>query len=165
MPTSTNVAALQYELTADPLGRGYASMTDAQIAASLNTINLMEIASVPIADVEAYLLSDGTLIRLESWLTANPTPGPLYTAVAALLRVIDSTRLAMFDISSPAAYQGFQQQLQALVTASLLTSQQSTDLLNMTVTNVSRAQQIGWAPGIGVSDIDSARTAITVTPT
>lgn len=165
MPTSTDIAALQYELIADPLARGYASMTDAQIAASLNTVNLMNIASVPIASVEAYLLADGTLIRLENWLTANPTAGPLNTAVAALLRVIDSTRLDMFNISTPAAYQGFQQQLQALVTASLLTSQQASDLLNMTVTNVSRAQQIGWANGISITDIDAARMAITVTPT
>lgn len=150
MATGADIAALQYELTADPLGRGYASMTDDQIAASLNTANVMEIDSIPIALVESYLLSDGTLIRLENWMTANPTPGPLNTAVAALLRVISSTRLDVFEIGNQTAYQGFAAQLGALVSANLLTSQQSSDLLNMTVTNVSRAQQIGWPPGIGV---------------
>lgn len=153
-----NLTALQNELLTDPLGRGYASMTDDQVAASLDTIDISVIDSIPIANVEAYLLSDGTLIRLEDYVTANPTPGPLNTAVAALLRVISSQRLTVFQIETKEAYAGFNQQLQALVQANLLTAQQATDLLNMAVTMVSRAQQIGWPQGVSSSDVKAART-------
>lgn len=157
MPDSVAIAALRYELTADPLARGYAGMTDAQAAASLNTVNINVIDSIPIAQVEAFLLSDGTLIRLEDYLAANPTPSPLNVAVSALLRVISSTRLSVFQIETQAAYDGFNQQLQALVQASLITSDQATALLNMALTVVSRAQQIGWPQGISVADVHSAR--------
>lgn len=154
----SNLTALRNELLTDPLGRGYAGMTDDQVAASLDTVNISVIDSIPIANVEAYLLSDGTLIRLEDYITANPTPGPLNTAVAALLRVISSQRLTVFQIETQAAYAGFNQQLQALVQANLLTAQQATDLLNMAVTMVSRAQQIGWPQGVSSSDVKAART-------
>lgn len=157
MSSSATLAALAYELTADPLGRGYAGMTNAQVAASLDTVNIRVIDSIPIAQVESYLLGDGTLIRLEDYITANPTPGSLNTAVAALLRVISSQRLTAFEIGTEAALSGFQQQLGALVAATLLTSQQASDLLNMAITTVSRAQQIGWPQGISVSDVKAAR--------
>lgn len=154
----SNLTDLQYELLADPLGRGYSGMTDDQAAASLDTVDISVIDSIPIANVEAYLLSDGTLIRLEDYLTANPTPGPLNTAVAALLRVISSQRLTVFQIETKEAYAGFNQQLQALVQANLLTAQQATDLLNMAVTMVSRAQQIGWPQGVSSADVKVARS-------
>ena len=151
------MTSLRYELLADPLQRGYASMTNDQAAASLDAVNIVTSVDLPIAEVQAYLLFDGTMIALRDWLPANPTPGPLRTSVAALLEAIDSPRLNNFKLSSPARYQAVVQQTQVMVQGGLLTQQQANDLIGMATVTVSRAAQIGWPQGVSANDVKAAR--------
>lgn len=151
------MTALRYELLADPLGRGYNSMSNEEVAASLDTVNIVTSVDLPISEVQAYLLFDGTMIALRDWLPANPTPGPLRTSVAALLEAIDSPRLTNFKLSSPARYQAVLQQVQIMVAGGLLTQQQANDLIGMATVTVSRASQIGWPKGVAASDVKEAR--------
>lgn len=151
------MTSLRYELLADPLQRGYASMTHDQAAASLDAVNIVTSVDLPIAEVQAYLLFDGTLIALRDWLPANPTPGPLRTSVAALLEAIDSPRLNNFKLSTPERYQAVVQQTQVMVQGGLLTQQQANDLIGMATVTVSRAAQIGWPQGVSANDVKAAR--------
>jgi len=151
------MTALRYELLADPLQRGYAGMTNAQVAASLDTVNIVTSIDLPISEVQAYLLFDGTLIALRDWLPANPTPGPLRTSVAALLEAIDSPRLNNFRLSDPARYGAVLQQVQIMVAGNLLTQQQANELIAMATLTVSRASHIGWPQGVSAADVKEAR--------
>ena len=56
-------SALKTELTIDPLARGYATMTDAQAAASLNTVN----RTGPMVDIASALLVRAVLYPRGSW--------------------------------------------------------------------------------------------------
>jgi|SRR5579859_1118143 len=154
MPSLT---ALQNELLADPLKRGYSVMTDDQVAASLDTVDITQSVDISLAAVEGYLLFDGTLIHLQDYLAANTTPSATRTAAAALLAVINSPRQVILQTSRPDVYAAVQAQMQILVADNLLTAQQSNDLLAMMSVTVSRAQQIGWPQGVASSDVKAAR--------
>jgi hypothetical protein len=151
------MTALRYELLADPLQRGYSGMTNEEVAASLDTVDIVISIDLPIFEVQAYLLFDGTLIALRDWLPANPTPGPLRTSVAALLEAIDSPRLDNFKLSDPARYQAVLQQVTIMVNGGLLTQQHADDLIGMATLTVSRASQIGWPKGVSAADVKKAR--------
>lgn len=151
------MTSLRYELLADPLKRGYSSMSDDQVAASLDAVDIIGSIDLPISEVQAYLLFDGTLIALRDWLPANTTPSPLRTSVAALLEAIDSPRLDNFRLSDSSRYQAVIQQTQVMVQGGLLTSQQASDLIAMATVTVSRASQIGWPRGVSAADVKRAR--------
>lgn len=132
-------------------------MSDDQVAASLDAVDIIGSIDLPISEVQAYLLFDGTLIALRDWLPANTTPSPLRTSVAALLEAIDSPRLDNFRLSDSSRYQAVIQQTQVMVQGGLLTSQQASDLIAMATVTVSRASQIGWPRGVSAADVKRAR--------
>ena len=87
--------ALKAELTTDPLGRGYATMTDAQAASSLNTVN----RSGPMVDIASALLVRAVLYPRGSWdrIRTFAAQGPNGTAShdaawAAAQNLVDSVQ-------------------------------------------------------------------------
>ena len=131
------MAALSDELANDPLTRGYAGMTDAAAAASLNVINRP--APVPAKDVRRYLL----LVGKWPMIIDTAKNGATASARATCVNIIDS--LANFDdfnLEDSAVLTVVTAGLSALVTASLIDEAHKTLILAMGDDMQSRAQEI-----------------------
>lgn len=77
-----DIAALAAELTNDPLGRGYSGMSNAQAAASLNTVNI----TGPERDIiEAYELIDATVPA--EWASLSAAEKQRYQTITGAGRV------------------------------------------------------------------------------
>ncbi len=137
--------ALQDELKNDPLGRGYASMSDAEVAADLNTVYRTRI--VPISSAELLAWAGGgaddasatpsRYERIEDAAANHASPAVRGVAKAAL-RLIerDGTQL---DLNLPDR----QQMVDALVSGGVITSTEKDDLYSLGTESVSRAQELG----------------------
>lgn len=89
---------LRNELLTDPLGRGYAGMTDQQAADSLNTRN-RPLDAVPAEEIARYILEEGKWPAVEDQATAvGATTQQKYAARSALAAFRDA-RLPTLRVS------------------------------------------------------------------
>ena len=137
--------SLREEILNDPLGRGYSSMTDAEIADSLNEKNRTKV--VPLSSAELLAWSGGgadddnniasRYERIEAAATSHAS-GAVRGACKAAIRLIerDSTVL---DLTLPdrAAM------VDALVAGNVLTETEKTELYTLATQQISRAEELG----------------------
>lgn len=162
-------AALQSELTADPLSRGYASMSDADAAASLNAINRAgPNIVVPPGAVIAYLALQGKYFALQCYASGKTAQGvtgaaavAALTAANELLTLLTLPAFNGFDLSNAQVLSAVQGFLGALVAdpASGILAADAAALLALGQTTISRAAEIGWPLGVGSNDVVAARGA------
>ncbi len=136
---------LQDELKSDPLGRGYATMTDEQVASDLNTVYRTRI--VPIASTELLAWSGGgaddatgtasRYERIEDAATNHASPTVRGVAKAAL-RLIERDN-TLLDLNLPDR----QAMLDALVSGGVITTAEKDDLYAIATESVSRAAELG----------------------
>ena len=132
-----NIETLRAELTDDPLGRSYSGMTDAEAAASLNTVNRTRYVDVPISTLAGLIELSGMYEKL-----AGDQSGNVYAA--KLLRIANGSTpisaLAYSDAGKRAVIDGM---LAALIGASILTEADAASLLALGVESISRADELG----------------------
>ena len=149
--------ALKTEIATDPLGHGYAGMTDEALAASLSAVDRDgPKIDVPISAVEEFLLVNGLLAGIEALAVARPVT--LASAAArSLTGLIQSTRLTGITMTDPATATQVEAMLAALTGASVLTQSQGDALLALASPKISRAQEIGFGPIVMAPDLDHTR--------
>jgi len=150
--------SLREEILNDPLGRGYADMTDAEIADSLNTKDRDRI--VPLSSAALLAWSGGgadddnniasRYERIETAATEHAS-GAVRGACKAAIRLIDrdSTEL---DLSLPdrAAM------VDALVAGGVLTADEKDGLYAMATQQISRAEELGLGT-VYAADVTGAK--------
>ncbi len=140
-----NYATLYNELTTDPLARGYATMTDAQAAASLNTADRSVIRPrLANAKTVMHEIENGWLL-LDKLEAAAPSVPPVKWALKFLETDVG------IDVGSPVT----QAQLQSLVPG-VLTQAEADALKALAQVTVSRADELGLG-AVGGNDVAEAR--------
>lgn len=143
---------LSDEIANDPLTLGYASMTDAEVAASLNGITRP--APVPAKDVRRYLLLQG------KWpmIVDTAANGSTAETRATCINIIDSLQnFEDFDLQDASVLTVVTAGLAALETASLITTAEKTAILAMGANRQSRARELGMKIDPNVGDVIAAR--------
>jgi hypothetical protein len=149
-------AALTAELTNDPLGRGYAGMTDAEAVADLNTHYRR--GDVPSIEVVKYLLMQPQ----QPW--ALMVDAQLQETDADKRRLAISTveTLRVFDaitMGDPVIYAVIDATLAGLVAAGYLTADQKVDILAMGENLTTRAQELNL-PRFNAGSVEYARRQV-----
>lgn len=151
-------AALVAELRDDPLGAGYAAMTDAQRMAALTAKTRSRPRRLSSLDLLLWGGADGRLARVRKAAQKAPPYDGLPDAAHAVAIVADAlvTRQdAGFDPSLPSHLA----MVDALVAAQVLTAGDRTALLALASEPCSRADELGLA-GLGMGHLASARAQI-----
>ena len=128
--------ALRAELNDDPLARGYSGMTNAQVVTSLNTVDRTRNRSV----ATGKEVKD--MIQTADW--DSRTDAQKQT----LLSLFARDDLDPFGIDAHI----FQEAMTGAVGTSVA------DLNAWRVEDISRAQEIGYANGVDISAVESARS-------
>lgn len=146
------LAALRSELLSDPLTLGYAGMSDSEAAASLN--GATRPAPIQSADVRRYLLVVGkwAAVKRASMDLSNEAKN---LAAIAMVDALDN--LAEFDMGVPAYANAIASGLDALVSVSLISSDDKTAILALGSSKRSRAQELGLGVTPTAADVAAAR--------
>lgn len=125
------------EITNDPLSRGYAGMTDEQVAESLNAANISINATVTKAKLLQWAGANQRIVKLKGGL-ASPNDD-VENICEAALRLLSAADVTTFD-TGDSANTAF---LDALVAARVLEDADKTSLLELGEKTISRAEQLG----------------------
>lgn len=132
--------SLPQELSTDPLTRGYAGMTDAQAAASLNTADRTVYRPVDAAGLNAWA-AGGAMMRIRRAILQE-SADPAVHSDAVLSVCWAAWRMLDRDTSEydHASHEGM---IDALVAAGVLLASDKTALVAMAAQTVSRAEELG----------------------
>jgi len=127
---------LRGEVLSDPLARGYASMTDEQVAASLNTKDrqVVQLTLVTAKELMARMdpsVAAGILQKLESEAANNPVVKWIMSFITGGGEGIDL------------GHANTRAQIDALVAAGVLTATEGASLKALAERTVSRAEELG----------------------
>lgn len=136
-----DLKVLQNELESDPLGLGYASKSNEEIAAAMNAETLLSASSRfrPVSDVWLQLARWGVLPSIKK---ASETEGhPLHTLAYAIMAFLTGP-VEEFDLKDPMA----QTLMTGLVQAGVINKAQKDHLTSLSDKYESRAAQLGLPP-------------------
>lgn len=152
---SPSYAVLKAEVTTDPLSRGYAGMTDAQVAADLN------LAIYPLVNPVVSLKTLGI------WAAKTGVRAKIAAAAANSQSAVQSVCLSLQDLFTGLAGPGLDlsnsdnlAMMSALQTAGIMSSADATSLQALTVVGqTSRAiGLVGWGIPVQAPDITFVRS-------
>ena len=127
---------LRTELASDPLGRGYAAMTDEQVASSLNTKD-RTVTQQTFVNAKSLMASMDPAVAagiLEKLEAAAPSSPPVKWILSFLTGGGDGV-----DVAHP----NTQAQLDALASANVLTQTEADAVKALAQRTVSRAEELG----------------------
>ena len=127
---------LSNELATDPLGRGYAAMSDAQVASSLNAVNRPD--RVPIRDLLGYAVRASIYSRLEDD-ASNVTSSSRGVSRKVMALLKHSAEFPYLNLADPDVIAS----LNALETNGVITPTEKAAVLAMANNRRSRAQELG----------------------
>lgn len=145
---SINYEVLSAEVNGDPLNRGYASMTNNEVWASLLVEDRPLRVLVPLWQIKKHAIENGYWITLKN--TATEHPG--YSAAALAVDYIDDQRFENLDIDLSST----QTLLGGLVASSLLTQDLADELDALADSFQSRANELGLV-GLSNAHISEVR--------
>jgi len=129
--------SLKNELQTDPLALNYAGMTDAEAAASLNTVNRVVNKRVQVSDLLKYL---GGIGKLGDFIEAKADASAAKRKpVLAVFSLFENPHITDIDVT----VEPFNLGLSALVSAGLITQPEADSITSMGSDTVSRAQELG----------------------
>jgi hypothetical protein len=128
---------LKTELTADPLGRGYATMSDAEAAASLNTAN-RALVSLKMVQYRT-MMADIGVEATRAIMTAMAAAGQTDTVVALVDLWLKDPKSEGVDMG----HANTRAVIDDLVTAGSITAAQAAGVKAMAESTVSRATELG----------------------
>ncbi len=143
-------ARLKAEITSDPLARGYSGMTDAQVAASLNTVDREVDQPVNLRDLIVYLLKNGKWLGIKSEAASNALG--VQKECEAFMVIMDNPNFDDLDLTDA----GVQAMLGSIKTVGLLDAADQAAILAMGKKAVSRAEELGL-PIIREGHVQSVR--------
>lgn len=135
-----DIAAFQEEVKLDPLGRGYAQMTDAELYASVNEKNRSRMVIVGSRPLLEWAAAEGRYSKLDKAARNEQLPDLIRSVAMAACKLIDRNDTEI-DLSSTM----HMNLLNALVQASVLTQSDKDSLVALSTSAISRAEELGFA--------------------
>lgn len=149
----TDYPALKAEI-AKP---AYAGMTDAQIAAAMNTMTVASEAAVSGGDVGKLWARRGVLGAARERANRGAlTPGQRATAWNAI-EMVDRDGFSGLDPKNPVQRAALVSFLDGLVAETIMNAGDKAATLALLMRSQTIAQSLGWPQGLGVTDLVAAR--------
>lgn len=145
-------AILSAELTTDPLGRGYAEMSDQQAADSLNAVDRVRNKTphkAPLWAIKQLCLESGVWFALKA---AAAAASPIQAAAATAVELVEDRRFENLDLDNESA----QAMLAALVAGGVATQAQVDAIYALGTEACSRAAELDLEP-VGDGHVKSVR--------
>jgi len=131
-----SLAKLAAELSADPLSRGYSSMSDEAVSDDLNSEYREKQKPISSQQLLAWSAAEGRFTRLQDAVGDKAHPAHAVASAARLLISRDGASLDM-SLADRVSF------IDALVTASVLTAEDKESLVQLSTELVSRAAELG----------------------
>lgn len=147
-----NWQALKSELTADPLGRGYAGMSDEQAAAALNTRNRAKTCPIPSQELLAWAGANNRRRKLLLAAADTSLPADLRNICEVALLMLQRDQVELDTNKSDRTAM-----LNALVAGGVLTTADRDALFALATKQVSRLDELGL-PEVHAGDVAYARS-------
>ena len=144
-----DIQALKDELDGDPLGRGYSTMTDQQVADVLNAQTRQQTVPIPVDEVKRYLFVN------DLWFPIKNGTDQVAEAARDAIGMFDQFRVNESDVATKV-----DSLLSNLVSAGYATSSDKVAVQALGVQTQSRAQELsllGASPEIGPAHVQQAR--------
>lgn len=145
-----DLVALKSELTVDPLGRGYASMSDGAAADRINVSDRTGNVAITPQELHAYFLFNGLWQGVVN-LSNNTTNASQQAAAIALIEICHWWQT--IDLGNPTVWNGMGSLLTLLRQATVISSAQQSAIVALANKPRSRAEELGLGP---VSHLDVA---------
>lgn len=149
------IQALVDEISNDPLGRGYASMSNEDVSSSLNSTKDRP-GVVDMSDIKAYVLLQKIWGKCQ-YQAHHGTDRSAQELCFNFIGLIDS--LEAVNFANSAAMAGISFQLTEMVVAGLVTAEQRTELLALGDNLQTRGQELNLGRVVA-GDIDALRGVI-----
>ncbi len=146
------LAALKTEIDTDPLARGYAAMTDEQVAANMNAIDRP--IPIPAIDAKRYLQLQGKWGAISDDSRNSVVEATRRACLTLVDALADFAEFDMIDASVSAAVNGA---LDALVSTGHILATDKTAILALGDDRQSRGVEVG-AGVVRVGDVNWVRT-------
>jgi len=144
---ATKWEAIKQELTADPIGVGYASMTDQQAADALSARNRVRKRPLPTHEIKKYMVLNDLWLPIKQSTTAEAQIALDALATFEFFDVADAATGALVEAKLTSILDG-------LIAKGLITATHKTDILAMANEPISRAEDLGFSP---VTPVDVAK--------
>ena len=144
-----DIEALKDELNADPLGRGYSTMTDQEAANDLNAQTRQQTVPIPVDEVKRYLFVN------DLWFPIKKGTDEVAEAARDALTMFVAFRVNESDVAAKV-----DSLLSNLVSAGYATSSDKAAVQALGVQTQSRAQELsllGASPEIGPAHVQQVR--------
>lgn len=133
---------LAAEIADDPLGVGYASMADSQVAESLNTPSRSGKRDVPASEVRSFVLLNGLWPKIQS--LAASSQNPLYQGTAiTILQTLAPNSFDVIRMTDPAIAAAVTQMLTTMADAGAMSTANRDAMVALGNSQISRAQELG----------------------
>ena len=141
------------EIETDPTGAGYATMTDAEIAAALSAATIRIRQRVTVKRLQATAMEISVYVALRTAIATPETPPALLALCQSALDLVNA-RFDDIDLDNPAA----QTMFSALRIYGIITPAQAATIDALATERIiSRAEQIGIGATVTVEDIERSR--------
>lgn len=134
-----DIAGFQAEVKNDPLGRGYAQMTNEELFASVNTKNRSRTQIVNSRKLLEWAAAEGRYSKLDKAARNDALPDLVRSVSMAACKLIDRGDTEL-DLSS-AMHMGL---LEALVQSGVLSNNDKDSLVALSTEAISRAAELGF---------------------
>lgn len=153
-----DIVALAAEITNDPLGRGYAAMSDEQAAASLNAKNRSSSKEIPAQELHAWFVFNGKWPTIETTAASTAGVGGLTAnqKLAAQSFIEICRYFSELNMLNPAYLNGITFILNEFVSRGIITSEQRSQIAALATGMISRGQELGIG-GVHHTDVAEAR--------
>lgn len=132
---------LKAEITGDPLGRGYTSMTDDQIVASLAAEDRVVLVPVVSAELLAWSAGNGRYMKIKTASEDATKNDDIRSIAFAALMMLERDGTS-FDFNIP----GREALLDALIAVGTLDATDKAALKSLAERTISRAEELGISP-------------------
>jgi hypothetical protein len=133
---------LRQELTDDPEGLGYATLSDPQAADLLNTANRTVRGTAQASDVRRFVLIKGLWPKIAVAAQSAPDPVVQGTAIT-ILQTLAPHSFEQIRMSDTEVFDAVSQMLDVMVGASIMTPEQKIAMIALGDVVISRAEQLG----------------------
>lgn len=134
---------LAAELTNDPLGRGYASMSDSEIADSLNARDRPGRVPVPARDIRKYVLMNGLWPAIAMLAQSTEASPQARGAAITLMQTLAPNSFDIVSLDEPAVFDAVSNMADAMIAAGAITEEHRNAVLAMGNGLTSRARELG----------------------
>ena len=138
-----DIQQLRDELTTDPENYGYASMSDNEVAESLNSPTIDAKGTVPASAVRSFVLLNGLWPRFSKASQTHEDANVQGTA-ETILQTLAPNSFDEIRMGDEPVYNAVDSMLSVMVSANLMTQEQKSQMMALGDTKISRAQSLGF---------------------